>query len=181
MGYRLNAASVLMTADQMDNAEAVLKEALRISRTPTNQSIFQSRIDEIERYKNAKAASARAEAEPAGQPRVVETEEAVKVDNVAPKHPAMPVKGPRHTVLGVLRKVACSYPAAIEFRVEGVKKSVSLYNNNFVDLDLSVLGFTPSGAMDPCHQFEGMKAKVEYIDSTDKSVDGQAVAVELRK
>jgi hypothetical protein len=70
----------------------------------------------------------------------------------------------------------------VEFRVEAAAgKTVSLYNNNFVKIDLTVVGFTPKGDMNPCSDFEGMKARVQYVDSSDKSVDGQVVAVELRK
>ena len=75
----------------------------------------------------------------------------------------------------------CSYPAVIEFQVETGKKPVSLYTNNFLKIDLSVLGFTPKGDMNPCKDFEGMKAKVQYAESSDKTVDGQLIAVELRK
>jgi len=35
--------------------------------------------------------------------------------------------------------------------------------------------------MNPCNDFEGMKARVQYVDSSDKTVDGQVVAIELRK
>jgi hypothetical protein len=35
--------------------------------------------------------------------------------------------------------------------------------------------------MQPCHDFEGMKARVQYAESSDKTVDGQVVSIELRK
>jgi hypothetical protein len=35
--------------------------------------------------------------------------------------------------------------------------------------------------MNPCSDFEGRKAKVEFAESPDKSVDGQVIAIELRK
>jgi len=56
-----------------------------------------------------------------------------------------------------------------------------LYNNNFFKIELTVVGFTPKGDINPCSDFEGMKARVQYVDSSDKTVDGQVVAVELRK
>jgi len=84
-------------------------------------------------------------------------------------------------VIGVIREVRCSYPAVIDFRVEAAKKTISLYSNNYYKLDFSVLGFTPEGNLNPCTGIEGMKARVQYAESSDKTVDGQAVAVELRK
>ena len=35
--------------------------------------------------------------------------------------------------------------------------------------------------MNPCKDFEGMKAHVQYAESSDKTVDGQVIAIELRK
>jgi hypothetical protein len=48
-------------------------------------------------------------------------------------------------------------------------------------IDLTALNFTPTGNMNPCKDFEGMKARVQYAESSDKTVDGQVVSVELRK
>ena len=81
----------------------------------------------------------------------------------------------------MIRDVHCSYPSVIEFRVEDPKRKVSLYTNNYFKLEFSALGFTPEGSLNPCKGIEGMKARVQYADSSDKSVDGQAIAVELRK
>ena len=35
--------------------------------------------------------------------------------------------------------------------------------------------------MNPCKDLNGMKAQVRYAETTDKSVDGQVLAIELRK
>jgi hypothetical protein len=48
-------------------------------------------------------------------------------------------------------------------------------------IDLFVVGFSPNAAMNPCSDFEGKKAKVDFLESPDKSVDGQVTAIELRK
>ena len=69
----------------------------------------------------------------------------------------------------------------IDFQLAGVKKTISLYSNNYYKLDFSALGYTPEGKLNPCSGIEGMKARVQYAESPDKTVDGQAVAVELRK
>lgn len=77
-----------------------------------------------------------------------------------PKHPTLPADGPKHDVVGRIRDVKCSFPAVIEFRVEGAK-SLSFYNNNYYKLDFSALGFTPAGTLQPCSDIDGMKARVE--------------------
>ncbi len=96
------------------------------------------------------------------------------------KHPSK-ANGPHHAAFGTIRGVTCSYPAVIEFRLVGPAKPVKVYNNNFANIDLSVIGFTPDGPVNPCKDFEGMKADIQYAESPDKSVSGQVYFVELRK
>jgi hypothetical protein len=82
----------------------------------------------------------------------------------------------------VIRGVVCSDPSVLEFRLENASgKAGALYNNDFYKIELTVVGFTPKGDINPCTDFEGMKARAQYVESSDKSVDGQVVAVELRK
>ena len=94
-----------------------------------------------------------------------------------------PVKagGPHHAAFGTIRGVTCSYPAVIQFRLVGPARPVKVYNNNFAAIDLSVVGYTPDGPVNPCKDFEGMKADIQYAESSDKSVSGQVYFVELRK
>jgi hypothetical protein len=82
---------------------------------------------------------------------------------------------------GVIRGVTCSYPSVIDFRVETPNKTVALYSNDYFKIELTVTGFTPSGSMNLCKDFEGMKARVQYTTSADKSVDGQVTSIEIRK
>jgi hypothetical protein len=59
-------------------------------------------------------------------------------------------------------------------------KSVALYNNDFTRIDLSEVQAKPNTTVNPCGDFEGKKAEVEYVDSSDKTVNGQVVAILLR-
>ena len=115
------------------------------------------------------------------QQQTIQTHEPVVAVERPPQHPTLPAGGPRRSAVGVIRHVACSFPSVIEFRLVGAAGALALYNNHFPQIDLSVLNFDPKGSMDPCHQFEGMKARVEYLPSAEKGIAGQVVAVELRK
>ncbi len=75
----------------------------------------------------------------------------------------------------------CSYPAIIEFRLDGRGKSVTLYSNDYTAIDYTVLGFLPKGNLHPCEELEGIQARIRYVESSDKTVDGQVIAMELRK
>lgn len=96
------------------------------------------------------------------------------------KHPDV-AHGPKHFALGVIKNASCSYPSVLEFKLQGAKKTLTLYSNNFAQIDLTALGITISGAMNPCQDFEGKKARIQYAETTDKTVDGQVIAIELRK
>jgi hypothetical protein len=96
------------------------------------------------------------------------------------RHPSK-ANGPHHAAYGTIRGVTCSYPTVIEFRLVGPTKPVRVYNNNFASIDLSVVGYAPDGPVNPCKDFEGMKADIQYAESSDKSVSGQVYFVELRK
>jgi tetratricopeptide (TPR) repeat protein len=184
--FRMNAANVLTEMDRFDDAITVLRNAEKVAKDPGEAESVQGRIEEVEKVK-----AARAEAEAyqkqqavdhANGPAGIPSTEVVTVAADTAKHPTEPVTGPKHAAVGVIRSVACSYPSVLEFRVEnGSGKDVVVYNNNFFKIELTVIGFTPKGDIDPCTDFDGMKARVQYVESSDKSVDGQVIAVELRK
>lgn len=185
-GFRVNAANTLMMMERYDDAINVLHGAAKVARNPAEAAMVQSRIDSIEQYRaereseeayGKQQAADLAKAQADGRTATV-----VTVVPQAPRHPTMPATGLKHTAVGVIRGVLCNYPSELEFRVESAAgKAVALYNNDFFKIELTVVGFTPKGDINPCTDFEGMKALVQYVESSDKTVDGQVVAVELSK
>jgi tetratricopeptide (TPR) repeat protein len=181
LAYRMNAATVLMTMSRYDDAAAVLRNSAKAAKNPHEEAILQRQLKQIESIQALGAnPSAMITAPLTGQ---VDIETVEKVVDVVPpaKHPTEKPDGPKHMAVGLISKVQCSYPAELEFQVETAKKPVTVYSNNYLKIDLTALGFTPKGDMNPCKDFEGMKARVQYAESSDKTVDGQVIAVELRK
>jgi tetratricopeptide (TPR) repeat protein len=178
IGYRLNAASVLEGMGHFEEAEKVLQTALKVARNPQDASMVQERISQVAQISASMAQRGNAvvSAEPAGSPQVV-----VVNKETGPKHPTEPPTGPKHTAEGVIKGVTCGYPSTLEFQVVSPKKTVSVYTNNYYQLEVSALGFTPTGSISPCSDFEGRSAKVQYAESSDKTVDGQVISVELHK
>ena len=174
LNFRVNAASILMAMNRGSDAMAVLKTAAKMAKKPEDVALVQNRIDEIRRIQAARAQSAAdVSAQASAAPIVV---------GARPKYPTMPVTAAKFTAEGVIRGVKCNYPTEIEFRVEAASgKNVSLYDNDFSNIELTAIGLAFSGSVNPCSDFEGKKARVKYIASSDQSVDGQVVAVELRK
>ncbi|HEY1904290.1 MAG TPA: tetratricopeptide repeat protein [Terracidiphilus sp.] len=178
--YRLNAAMVLMTMGRYDGAASVLRTAEQVLKSPHDSAILQNRLKEVEAIRSLGAnPSNMVTAPPTGE---VDAQTVKVVDVVPqPKHPTEPPNGSKHTATGVIRSVQCGYPAELEFQIDTGKKPVSVYSNNYFKIDLTALGFTPTGSLNPCKDFEGMKARVQYAETSDKTIDGQVIAVELRK
>jgi hypothetical protein len=199
INYRLNAAAILMSNQRYYDALAVLKAAGHVARTPEQAATIQTRIGEIEQYQAGLARRQQAEKETAAQPApVIVTDTRTNTitssdgrtlvirpstSQVDPKYPAGPPSGPRHTVRGTLRSVHCGYPSVLTLSVDQASsgQSVSLYRNDFNQIEFSAANFTPKSDLNPCTDIEGLKAKVQYAEVSDKSVAGQIISVELSK
>jgi tetratricopeptide (TPR) repeat protein len=186
VAYWENCANVLMAMQRYDDAITVLHSAGKVAKDPGQMEMIQTQIEQDEQYKKERAEEeayvnhARSLASGSQQddaPGVVTV-----VADETPKHPTVPKTGPRHAATGIIRGVACEYPSALEFRLEtAAGKTVRLYNNEMASIDLTAIGLAMSGPVNPCTDFEGKKAEVQYVDSPDKTVDGQVIAIELRK
>jgi hypothetical protein len=99
------------------------------------------------------------------------------------KHPTEPATGRKHQIDGAIRSVSCYGDASLDITIEvtAKPKPLILYTNDRVNMDLTAFGFTPTAPINPCIDLKGYRADVLYTESSDKSVDGQIVAVMLRK
>ena len=188
--FRMNAANVLMAMQRYDDAENVLKVAEKVAKNPGQVAMIENQIEQIERFRKqrAEAEAARNANESPGvvtlggeQPATANgTQQVITVTAKPPKHPTVPDSGRRHIATGTIRGVVCSFPMVLEFRLETAPgKSLALYNNSFDKLDMSAVK-SIQGSVDPCADFEGKKVEVEYVDSPDKTVSGEVIAVMLK-
>lgn len=177
--FRMNAANVASSMGHYADAIAILQTASKLARNRTQADLVQMRIDQLNQVQQAQVQAGKMPSHSGGQGQGQTVTETVDVKST-PKHPD-DANGPKHIVVGVLRQVSCSYPSVMEFQVEGVKSTAKLYSNDFTKIDFTVVGVTLNGSMNPCKDLNGMKAQVRYAETTDKSVDGQVFAIELRK
>jgi hypothetical protein len=98
-----------------------------------------------------------------------------------PVYPAGVSKGPQHTIKGVIRSVACSYPTALALTLEQQGKKTVLYTNDYYKVVFTTANYEPEGDIKPCTGIEDMKASVRYAEVSDKNVAGQILAIELSK
>jgi hypothetical protein len=160
---------------------------------------IQTRIGQIEQYQAAGARSRQAEKETDAQPAsTIVTDTRTNTVTTSdgrtfvikpataqehPKYPTEPPTGRRHTVTGTLRSVHCGYPSLLTLSVDQASngQTVSLYRNDFNQVEFTAANFTPKSDLNPCTDIEGLKAKVQYAEVSDKSVAGQIISVELSK
>jgi tetratricopeptide (TPR) repeat protein len=196
VNYRLNAAAIWVNAQRYDDAIAVLKEAGHVARTPEEVASVQTRLEEIEQYQAAVAQSHQAASDVTSTAVVTDAHtvtltgrdggklvvRARNADDTA-KYPTEPPTGLRHKTRGILRSVHCSYPSILTLTVDqpGKGPAILLYRNDFKQIEFSASNFTPNGDLDPCKDLEGLKARIEYAEVSDKSVAGQIISVELSK
>jgi tetratricopeptide (TPR) repeat protein len=186
--YRLDTAHILMEQEKFDTAVRVLQAARSMARNPMEVGVVERMLQQVDQQRAQAEQSKRqqAEAEAQAQAAVIlqgpgGSVSAASETPVTPKHATETPHGPDLIVSGVIRGVHCSGPGILELRVEGAKGSVSLYSNELYKIDYRALNYTPQGEMHPCQDLEGMKARVHYFATADKTVDGQITVIALSK
>jgi Tfp pilus assembly protein PilF len=175
--YRLNASNILLEEVKPDDALRVLKSAVSAAKTPEEVAQVQNRIKEIEQDQAAREQAN----DNAAASSNVQTTVMTKEISTPPKHPTEDSHGPKHVAKGVITDVQCSGASEIELKVEGSGAPVFLYSNNYMKIAFTAANFTPTGELQPCRDIQGMKARVEYSETSDKSIDGQILSIRLSK
>ncbi|HEX4310342.1 MAG TPA: hypothetical protein VHZ25_09965 [Acidobacteriaceae bacterium] len=189
VNYRLNVANLLTEQQHFDDAIRVLQSAEKVARTPLEADVVQRVLTQVERNKAQmeqwKQQQAQAEVHTtvvAQSPGGSGTGAAGNLQPATPpRHPTETLHGADRIVEGVIRGAHCNGPGVLELTVVGAKGSVSLYNNDAYKIDFRALNFTPTGEIHPCQDLEGMKARVHYFATADKTVDGQITMIALSK
>lgn len=182
VGFRMNAASILMQMDRPEDATAAMQGALKVATTSEQVTSIQSRMDSLRQYQESRE---RRENE---YQRVVQDDPPLAVSQTIDISATQTVdlpednrRGPRRTIRGTLREVNCSSSATMRLKVEGPAKTLTLRTRNYYKVEYSTLNYAPKGELNPCKDIEGMKAKVEYFEAVDSAGEGQIVSVELSK
>lgn len=205
IGYRLNAAQIRVQRKEYDAAIRVLKTALPLAQTAEDRRQVQERLNSMQRLvaqqkeqegqasqtQESTVTTLTGTARPAdrastestppyvtdGQGHRVGAGRAVE----PPPLPPGPPNGPHHVVRGSLQQISCFYPKGLLLRVQGPGKPVALYSNDMYGIAMTVSNFTPKKEMNPCVDFDGLKASVVYGAIDDPAVAGQIISIELSR
>jgi hypothetical protein len=182
--YRLNAAHILMQQEQFDRAVLVLRAAKTLARNPLEVNVVDRMLTQLaeRRAQTEKMQQQATEDEQARAIAIAQASAATKPEEPAlPTHPTEMPHGPDHYAVGVIRGLRCGGAGQLELQVEAAKGAVKVYSNDAYKIDYRALNFTPTGAIHPCPDLEGMRARVHYFQTADKTMDGQITIIALWK
>lgn len=185
VGYRVNVANVLMEMDQPQNAVAVLQNAMKLSKTEEETDLLTRALINAENYSTERAEAAERERRLDQEEASAEKASAVQESSDKTEVPHLVRRnfvpnGPHRFVTGILNNVHCS-SSTMDLAVKSGAKRMNFHTDNYYKVEFSALGFQAAGDLKPCDQLEGRPAKVEYLESADKSQPPQLLSVELHK
>lgn len=182
VGYRVNIANVLMTMENAKAAVQVLQAAAKLAKSPQEKQWVENGIRQAEQL-------ASAEQRAADEERLMD-ESAKESAQAAPTSADPPAphltrrnlvpNGPHRFVTGVLQNVRCD-SSNMDLAVKLGTKTLALHSDDYYRIQYSVLGFQPKGDLKPCNDLEGRPAKVEYVESANKSETAHLISIELHK
>ena len=80
----------------------------------------------------------------------------------------------------VLNGIHCD-GSRMELTVTSGAATIALRTDNYYKIQFSALNFQPSADLKPCSDLENRPAKVEYVESANKSDSPHLIAIELHK
>lgn len=181
VGYRINLANILLALGRGPNAVEVLRDATRLAKTPEETHAVDNLLANAQQY------AARQLREPE-QNRRLPDEAGSRKEQTAPAtdllhgtHPSgSDGSGPHRFVVGVLKDVRCDSPT-LDLTVTSRANTVTLHADNYFKIRFTALNLNLRGELEPCTDLENRTAKVEYLESADKTGAPHLIAVELHK
>lgn len=179
VGYRINVANVLMAMGKNQNAVEVLRAAAKLAKTPQeSQSVdtvlmrAQEYAEDQEQARKQNRQSALAQA----QEQIPSSDDPPQL---AHRKEFVP-RGPHRFVVGILKDVHCTDPS-LDLTVASGAQKLALRTGNYYKIQFTALNFQPDGDLKPCSDLENRPAKVEYVESADKTDVPHLIAIELHK
>jgi Tfp pilus assembly protein PilF len=182
IGYRINMANLLLAMGQGQNAVRVLGLAAKLAKSPQESQAVDNLLMNAQEYAEGQEQNA-AQNRPMSEESTAALPSEVSAEADIPqlvRRKEFVASGPHHFVFGVLKAVHCDEPT-LDLTVSSGAKTLILHADNFYKIQFSALNFQPSGDLKPCSDLENRPAKVEYVESADKSDPPRLIAIELHK
>jgi hypothetical protein len=175
LGYRMDAANVLLQMERGSDAVAVIRNAIHLASSPQETAMISNFLQHAEEYARAQEQNQHFSEQMKAGTTAVEVNTHVATD----AHDEALPGGLHRLVIGVLDNVHCN-AAAMDLDVIAAGKTLGLHSGNYFKVVYSTLGVTLKGDLNPCTELNGRPAKVEYVDSANKG-PAVVVAIEIHK
>lgn len=181
VGYRVNVANVLMAMGEHQNAVVVLRAAAKLAKTPQESQSVDTILMRAQEY-----AEDQDQDQTRKQNRQSAQGQAQEQISSSTDPPQLALRkefvpgGPHRFVVGVLSSVHCTDPN-LDLTVTSGAKKLTLRTDNYYKIQFTALNFQPSSDLKPCSDLENRPAKVEYVESADKTDVPHLIAIELHK
>ena len=184
VGYRVNVANILMAMGKPQNAVEVLTHAAKLAKTPQETEMVEHMRMNAQEYVTSQSRNQKQAAGTQGDEQGSEEPTQKRVsDSSMPylvRRKEFVGSGPHRFVVGVLKAVHCD-ASNMDLTVTSGAKTVALHSDNYYKIEFSALNFQPGDDLKPCSDLENRPAKVEYVESADKSESPHLIAIELHK
>jgi Tfp pilus assembly protein PilF len=182
IGYRINVGNIFLALGQGQNAVRVLSAASKLAKSPEEgQAVDNLRMNAQEyaaaQEQNAQQNRHMSEESKTTQAEVTATE--TEIPHLVHRKEFVP-SGPHRFVVGILKAVRCDTPN-LDLTVSSGAKSLALHSDNYYKIQFTALNFQPTDELKPCNDLDNRPAKVEYVDSADKTDTPHLIAIELHK
>jgi hypothetical protein len=164
-----------------DDASAVLEAAAKLATDPAQLAMIRHTQDSIEQYAPLRDQQEQQAHNPAPiTPYPPPSDENLSAPK-PPKPPDSTPAGTRHTAIGTIFDVQCSFPAVMHLKLVGAPETLLLRSLNYFKVAFSAANFVPPPDFKPCDNLEAMKAKVVYLEAVAPAAEGQILSIEVRK
>jgi Tfp pilus assembly protein PilF len=183
VGYRANVGHILMEMGKNQSAVQALTLAAKLAKTPQEVEEIQHLVKTAQAYVDEERLSgestvARNEGrqERGADQKLVPNSDVPHLSHRKEFAPS----GPHRFVAGILNGIHCD-GSRLELTVTSGAATISLHSDNYYKVEFSALNFQTSADLKPCSDLENRPAKVEYVESANKSDSPHLIAIELHK
>ena len=182
VGYRINVANVLLAMGQGQNAVRVLSAAAKVAKSPQEAQAVDNLLMNAQEYAAAQDQIAEHNQHIREESKTAPAEVTATVTDIphlTHRKEFVP-SGPHHFVVGILKAVHCDTPN-LDLTVSSGAKTLALHSDNYYKIQFTALNFQPRDELKPCTDLDNRPAKVEYVESADKTDAPHLIAIELHK
>jgi len=172
LSFRFTAVEVLEAMGRDKDALRVANVAASMAKTELEQLQAQNMLTYALGYQQRVKAQEEAVKQGAAGARVM-----VVTPKLSPHSPRPELLLTQEIADGTIREVACSLPDTLEMTLATASGDLHFYNDNYFRIPYNAINFNPTGALNPCTDLQGSRARVTFHPARDPAKPGEIVEI----